>query len=695
MSRYPEIGRVGTFPLGLMGLALATIASGCMNTSKATECFSDDECAGSGRCIDGKCRLDGTDNGPPTDTAPGDNVPTDEDPPGESCPLGAEGCSCRPDGGCDGLLVCLSKRCVDASGLLDDDTDSATGVDGTDSDTQTGAPWKTDGPQDTESESYTISNGSKSSDTGSATETETDTVSADPPSDTSPPEGLCEDFVLDGCGAPGHSPCVVYVNGARQASGTGNGWGNALKTIQEGIDKASDVRAFCRTDLPVDVWVAAGQYDPYVSSAADTIEMRPGVVILGGFAGSETDRFDRQPGLHPSVLTTQSVGVDVMVTASDDSTLDGFVFDGLQDIDVKIDHVSPTIANCTFLNSTQAIQSDYASPTLEGCRFVNYESLGDIWHNVANFMMSEPRIDRCVFSGVDGTAVYLNNSALTLRNSILVGAMRALAVEFLSRATVENSVFIGDRHTNAIGIVAADFSPVAVTNAMVTDYHVDSGYDGAGIGSYTGTVTVKNSIIWGNTGPNGSATSEDQLDFEEDSGGSRVTYSAVQGGWSGEGNLDADPLFMGFTNPRFIGTWTSAPRFDEDILTTVFTDANAHFTGSLTGMLLLPGLPDASESERRQRFYIVDNTETEIRLLGDASTLGALNGKYHVYDYRLGEGSPCIDAADGEAAPETDLFGKPRYDHPDVEPAHTCPDDAGPCVPNADIGAVEYTPQQS
>lgn len=55
--------------------------------------------------------------------------------------------------------------------------------------------------------------------------------------------------------------------------------------------------------------------------------------------------------------------------------------------------------------------------------------------------------------------------------------------------------------------------------------------------------------------------------------------------------------------------------------------------------------------------------------------------------------SPCIDAAEGVLAPTTDIWGRPRYDHPDRENRFSCtPLLETECFPFADIGAYEYQP---
>jgi hypothetical protein len=54
-----------------------------------------------------------------------------------------------------------------------------------------------------------------------------------------------------------------------------------------------------------------------------------------------------------------------------------------------------------------------------------------------------------------------------------------------------------------------------------------------------------------------------------------------------------------------------------------------------------------------------------------------------VLDFRLQPGSPCIDAADGAAAPEFDIDGNPRVDDPDSP-------NNGIGPPWADMGAYEF-----
>lgn len=67
-------------------------------------------------------------------------------------------------------------------------------------------------------------------------------------------------------------------------------------------------------------------------------------------------------------------------------------------------------------------------------------------------------------------------------------------------------------------------------NCVVADN--DSNYNACGLNVNAGSATVRNSIFWGNTGT-------------EITAGETVTYSDVQGGYTGTGNINSDPSFVG------------------------------------------------------------------------------------------------------------------------------------------------------
>ncbi|MDD3545203.1 MAG: choice-of-anchor Q domain-containing protein, partial [Kiritimatiellae bacterium] len=112
---------------------------------------------------------------------------------------------------------------------------------------------------------------------------------------------------------------------------------------------------------------------------------------------------------------------------------------------------------------------------------------------------------------------------------------------------------------------------------------------------------------------------------------------------------------------------------DENRAQTTLFDLNASFRpGSLKGRCINP---DTAKTLYRHA-EIADNTATSITVWGKAEWASAGNG-YRIYDFRLRQGSPAINAALATDAPATDLDGNPR-----------------PAMGGIDIGAFEAQPPQ-
>lgn len=85
-------------------------------------------------------------------------------------------------------------------------------------------------------------------------------------------------------------------------------------------------------------------------------------------------------------------------------------------------------------------------------------------------------------------------------------------------------------------------------------------------------------------------------------------------------------------------------------------------------------------------FVIASNTETSLSVWGDVTDIFAAGHDYEIYDLHLAQGSPCIDAGNGDVAPELDAGGNPRVDDPDT------PDSGAGKTPYIDLGVFEYQP---
>jgi hypothetical protein len=80
-------------------------------------------------------------------------------------------------------------------------------------------------------------------------------------------------------------------------------------------------------------------------------------------------------------------------------------------------------------------------------------------------------------------------------------------------------------------------SPVLLNNTITGNRCIGSSYEGGGIcfsGSWGSTV-IRNCIIWDNL-PDSIADNDESMEIT-------ASYSDIEGGWPGTGNLDADPLF--------------------------------------------------------------------------------------------------------------------------------------------------------
>ena len=89
--------------------------------------------------------------------------------------------------------------------------------------------------------------------------------------------------------------------------------------------------------------------------------------------------------------------------------------------------------------------------------------------------------------------------------------------------------------------ILVTFGAPTLTNCTVADNRATIG-SGGGIFDEEATAQIRNSIVWNNSAVRGG----DQI-YTRGSG-TPVTYSDIQGGWSGTGNIDSDPLFTDSAN---------------------------------------------------------------------------------------------------------------------------------------------------
>ncbi|HOW72598.1 MAG TPA: right-handed parallel beta-helix repeat-containing protein [Phycisphaerae bacterium] len=168
----------------------------------------------------------------------------------------------------------------------------------------------------------------------------------------------------------------------------------------------------------------------------------------------------------------------------------------------------PVIINCQFVGNSAADQ---------------YDGGGAIYA----WTGSSPRMDRCVLvantSTGKGGGVYFDRGTPTIRSCL----------------------FVGNTAPGGGGLYAYSGGP-SILNCTFTGNSSLEGW-GGGISLESSPTVVENCILWGN--------SPSQV-HNRYGAGPTVAYSNIEGGWTGDGNIDQDPRFA---DPRGAdgdpGTW--------------------------------------------------------------------------------------------------------------------------------------------
>ncbi|MFD3165399.1 hypothetical protein [Herpetosiphon sp. NSE202] len=282
---------------------------------------------------------------------------------------------------------------------------------------------------------------------------------------------------------------VVYVVPGGAGNQTGSDWANA-KDLQAAIQS---------TAAGTEIWVKQGIYRP--TTGADrtvAFTLTNGLNLFGGFAGTETNRQQRNPLQYPSILSGDLLGNDAgaandtnptrsdnsyhvmyCVSKSEPILIDGFVIRGGQ----ATNQIFPR-------NMGGGILADQCNLTILNTR---------IYNNAALF----------------GGGILNFNSTLMLGQSIVAGNWALSTGGGLEN---QQNGIVNIRSTTFVGNISQQNTVSAIANAG-------------------GTLNLHNSIVWGNNGIAPINGSNNNFNLT-------VSYSIVQGGFVGTGNSSADPQFV-------------------------------------------------------------------------------------------------------------------------------------------------------
>ena len=286
--------------------------------------------------------------------------------------------------------------------------------------------------------------------------------------------------------------------------GTGDctGWTNActLQTALSGADSGQEI------------WVATGTYKPTdVTDRNATFQLKDGVAVYGGFPNTGTPTLDdRNPATNLTILSgdISTVGTATdnsyhVVTGASNATLDGFTITGGYANGSATNSYGGGIYNNSISNATFSnleISGNYASGTGGGV---------------------DNHLSTVTFTNV----TVANNS--TPSGSYGGGGM----FNWNSNSIVTNATFVGNTSSYGGGM-HNDWSSPTLTNVTFAGNTASS--SGSGIfNQNSSNATIRNAIVWGNSG--------DSTQIVNVSSTPTVTYSVVQGGYSGTGNLSANP----------------------------------------------------------------------------------------------------------------------------------------------------------
>ncbi|MBN1491444.1 MAG: hypothetical protein JXA69_16145 [Phycisphaerae bacterium] len=359
------------------------------------------------------------------------------------------------------------------------------------------------------------------------------------------------------------SQMIVYVDAHATGANNGTSWMDAYPSLQDALTTAA-----ASGGTVTEIWAAVGTYRPSAQTdpsdpRSATFQLIDAVAIYGGFAGGETNRDDRDPAANVTIVSgdladddapvvdltelwnqpTRSENSYHVITASSTDTtaiLDGFTVTGgnANGDDYPVSggagmvnyDGSPTVAHCRFVwNSASVgaagVLNSQANPSFSYCTFL--ENSAPTSAAMSNNYCG-PQLVNCAFisnlaSPNTGGAIRNNNSNPTLINCIFTGNLCG------------NS---GGAINNYIS------SPVLVNCTFAAN--VAAGRGGA-IYNYQSSPALTNCILWGNI-----ASLGPQMHTESYNSYPTVTYTCIQGGLTGTGNISEDPQFVDPDGPDCI-----------------------------------------------------------------------------------------------------------------------------------------------
>ena len=397
-------------------------------------------------------------------------------------------------------------------------------------------------------------------------------------------------------------PCpkrIIFVDDDANGLNDGSSWQNAYKFLQDALMMAregDELRVAQGIYKPDDFALS----DRPSLGRAETFQLKNGVAIRGGYAGiGEPDPNARDLVKYETILSGDLDGNDIelediessdfvyspsrsensytVVTGSvtdSSAVLDGFTITGGNSNGQygpegngggMYNHCgNPTVVNCSFRrNSTRGfgccfpymgtggggVFNSQSSPTFRNCRFEENLAFGANEFSCGGGMYdvnSQPILIGCTFAGnvaygydseYYGGAIFDYNSSAVLADCSFINNWAhsggALFSSQNSIATLTRCLLVGNYAYHGGGAILCSSAHLNLANCTFA----------GNISPYSATIDCEqwektnylravNSILW-----------DGGDEVSNRFSGAQITFSDIQGGWLGEGNINDDPCF--------------------------------------------------------------------------------------------------------------------------------------------------------
>lgn len=329
----------------------------------------------------------------------------------------------------------------------------------------------------------------------------------------------------------------VKTSGVDANSGTAS-WSNAFKTLQKALASAVSGDQ---------IWVAKGTYYPDEGNGSSndnnrtlSFNLKSGVAIYGGFAGSETELSQRNWKINVTILSGEiqqdnNISNNALHVVQSNGVASTTILDGF----------TITAGNANGNASDNSVSGgglynyNAAFIRVVNCNFSQNYATGDGGGMFNNG--SSGSLTNCSFSQNNskgnGGGISSDNSRLTLVNCSFsnngAGASGGGIANLNCSIGFINCSFSNNRASSFGGGLLNINTPSTLYNCSFSQ---NIGLTGGGVYNHESTSSLTNCILWKNN--------INQIEGDA----ATVNYSIVQGGYTGTGNLNTDPLFVDAVN---------------------------------------------------------------------------------------------------------------------------------------------------